>query len=596
VTAEFFAYKPMLLLLCCVTLPACTHVAQQLAGPTPDRDTQHSPRAPHAPAAKFPSPEHASQKIKEQSLNADEQSALSDWSEISTRRSNNRPNSEGDPYSTPSNNTLGDSTNILRQVQHLRPLNSSEVDDEGPELNEAPTPEMLPAPAGPTSSIAPGEESYPIDLATALALAGGNNLQIAFAAERVQAAMARVDKADVLWVPSLSGGLIYNNHAGRIQATEGRVVEASRNSLFVGAGAGIGSAPTTGGSGGPARMFVDLPLVDVLFEPLAQRQALQAAKAQQAVAFNNTLLQVTSAYLDLLRAEFQVAIAQEAVDNAAQLVKVTEDFSRAGEGLEADAQRAKAELDGRRRALLKTEEVVAVNSAELARLLRLDPAVTLHPTDQQPVAIDLVPVDMSLHDLIGQALANRPEAVGFDALVEETRLRVRQEHLRPWLPHLYAGFSGGGFGGAPGGSIKNFSDRTDFDIAAIWQLENFGLGNDARRREQDSAHLQAHIVADQVRDQIASEVSRSYHQIQSRRQQIEAVRSQVKAARRSLELSLDGIRDKVLRPIETQQAISALATARRQYAETIIDFNQAQFELLRAIGQPPHQNAATSTE
>lgn len=595
-TAELSACKLVLLLLCCGSLPACTHVAQQVAGPSPDRDSRYLPAVPHARAANLPSREHTAQQIKEKNLNTDLHALTGDWSEISTRRSRNRPKSVSDLARTPSKNAVRDSTDLPRQVQHLRPLNVPEVEENGPESNEAPALETLPEPAGPHCTATTIEQSYPIDLATALALAGGNNLQIAFAAERVQAAMARVDKADVLWVPSLNGGLIYNNHAGRIQATEGNVLEVSRNSLFVGAGAGLGAAPTTGGSSGPARMFVDLPLVDVLFEPLAQRQALQAAKAQQAVAFNNTLLQVSSAYLDLLRAEFQVAIAQEAVDNAAQLVKVTEDFSRAGEGLEADAQRAKAELGERRRVLLKTEEMVAVSSAELARLLRLDPAVTLNPTDQQPVAIDLVPIDMSIHDLIGQALANRPEAAGCEALVEETRLRVQQEHLRPWLPHLYAGFSGGGFGGAPGGSLKNFSDRTDFDIAAIWQLENFGLGNNARRREQDSAHLQAHIVADQARDQIASEVSRSYHQIQSRREQIEAVRSQVKAARRSLELSLDGIRDKVLRPIETQQAISALAAARRQYAETIIDFNLAQFELLRAIGQPPHQDPASSIE
>lgn len=277
-------------------------------------------------------------------------------------------------------------------------------------------------------------------------------------------------------------------------------------------------------------MFVDLPLVDMLFEPLAQRQALQATEAKQAVAFNNTLLQVAVAYLNLLQAEFQVDIAQEAVDNAEKLVKFTGDFAQTGEGLEADAQRAKAEFEERRRALLKTKEAVAVNSAELARLLRLDPAITLVPTDRQPVAVDLMPGDTSLHELIGQAMSVRPEAASLDARVEETWLRMRQEHLRPWLPHLYAGLSAGGFGGAPGSSVNSFSDRTDFDLAAVWELENFGLGNGARRREQESIHLQAHIAAEQVRDLIASEVSRSYHQVRYRRQQIDAARRQVKAA------------------------------------------------------------------
>jgi hypothetical protein len=43
----------------------------------------------------------------------------------------------------------------------------------------------------------------------------------------------------------------------------------------------------------------------------------------------------------------------------------------------------------------------------------------------------------------------------------------------------------------------------------------------------------------------------------------------------------------VLRPIEIQQAIGALAVSRTQYLESTIDFNLAQLQLLGAIGRPP---------
>jgi outer membrane protein TolC len=446
-------------------------------------------------------------------------------------------------------------------------------------------PETLPEPTPPPEAIS--QERSPIDLSTALALAGANNLQIAFAAERVQQSVARMDQADVLWVPNLSAGVVYNNHAGRIQATEGDVVEVSRNSLFAGAGAGLGNSPLNGGSGGPARMFVDLPLVDVLFEPLAARQVVRAAEADEGATFNNTLLQVSIAYLNLLQSSSNVAIAEEAVKNAGELARITEDFARAGEGLEADAQRAQAELQRRRNDLLRAKESVAVASAELVRLVRLDPAVALVPTDATVGPIDVVDSDTPLRDLIGQAIAARPESARQAAFVEETWMRLRQEDWRPWMPHLYAGFSGGGFGGAPGGDVKSFSDRTDFDIAAIWELQNLGFGNAARRREQQSAHLQARIAAGQVRDLIASEVSRTFHQVQFRRDQIEVARQEVSVASQALTRNFDGIRGKVLRPIEAQQAIGALATAREQYLTAVIGHNRAQFELLRALGLPP---------
>lgn len=97
-------------------------------------------------------------------------------------------------------------------------------------------------------------DGFAIDLPTALRLAGANNLQIAVAVERVNQAVARSDVADVLWVPSLNAGVVYNRQSGRIQATEGDVIETSRNPLFVGGGAGVANAPLNGGAGGPAHV------------------------------------------------------------------------------------------------------------------------------------------------------------------------------------------------------------------------------------------------------------------------------------------------------------------------------------------------------
>lgn len=432
-----------------------------------------------------------------------------------------------------------------------------------------------------------GKETYPIDLPTALGLAGANNLQIAFAAERVREAAARMDQAEVLWVPSLNAGLIYNNHAGRLQETEGRVVEISRNSLFAGAGAVMGGTATAGGASGPARMVVDLPLVDVLFEPLAARQLVRAAREEHSSTFNDALLQVAGAHLNLLRAHSKVAIAQEAVDNAEELAKITADFAREGEGLEADAQRLQVELNSRRRDLYRAKELVAVTSAELVRLLRLDPTVTLVPIDAGVAPMEIVDNAASLPELLAQAQTVRPEVARVGAIVEETRLRYCQERWRPWVPNLYAGLSGGGFGGGEGSAVRSFSDRTDFDMGAVWEWKNLGLGNSARQRERASVHRQAHLATNQVRDLIASEVNQTYHQVRFRREQIDVARPQVTAALKTLELNLDGIRGRTLRPIEAQQAIAALAAAREQYLDSVIDFNVAQFALVRAIGNPP---------
>lgn len=447
--------------------------------------------------------------------------------------------------------------------------------------------------ASPTDSAT--ADGFAIDLPTALRLAGGNNLQIALAVERVNQAVARSDAADVLWVPSLNAGVVYNHQNGRIQSTQGDIIETTRNSLFVGGGAGVANAPLNGGAGGPARMFVDLALVDALFEPLAARQTVRASSADHTTTFNDTLLTVSLGWIELSRSHARLAIAEEAVTNTTELARITADFARTGQGLQADADRAQAELSARQRDVLRARERIEVTSAELARLLRLDPTVRLHVAQPQPLPLEFVEVNAELPVLIDQALRCRPEVARADASIDETWYRQRQEQLRPLIPHLYAGVSGGGFGGGQGSSVNNFGDRVDFDVAAIWQLQNLGLGNRARQDGQASRHREAHLAAHQVRELVAMEVTQSHRQLQLRRDQIDLSRRQVETARDALKHNLEGIRNGLLRPIEIQQAIAALATAQEAWLDSISDHNRSQFQLLRAIGTPPSSTSSAES-
>ncbi|MBC8351425.1 MAG: TolC family protein [Planctomycetes bacterium] len=437
------------------------------------------------------------------------------------------------------------------------------------------------------------DREFPIDLPTALRLAGANNLQIAIASERVEEAYAGINAADASWVPSLNLGVVYNNHSGQLQATEGDVTQVSRSSLFVGGGVGLGGAPLPGGSSGPARLFVDLSLTDVMFNPLAARQIADAAEADEVAVFNNTLLEVSISYLQLLRAKSRTSILRLAVQHSERLAKITSDFSLAGEGYEADAQRAGAALASQRRELLRSIEDEQVASASLAQHLWLDPTIILSPIDQQVIPIEMVNAADSLDDLIAQAIAARPEVSRHESIVAESITRIDQEHWRPLLPNVYAGINGGGFGGSRSSDISDFGDKTDFDISAVWQLENFGFGNAARRRQQDSLHRLAYLASEQVRNTVAAQVAEAYSRVHSRKLQIAAVATEVEAAERALALNFEGIRGSVLRPIEAQQAISAFVDARLQQLDTVVTYNAAQLELLRAIGLPPH--AATDT-
>lgn len=436
------------------------------------------------------------------------------------------------------------------------------------------------------SMIAEGQLSneYPIDLTTALRLAGANHLQIALATERIREANAKLDQAKVLWVPSINAGVGYNRHDGPIQDTSGNVIDVSRQSLYAGGGPTVGSSPLSGGASGPARLFVDLSTADILFEPLAARQNVQATRHARRVAENDNVLQVGLVYQELVRAHFQIGIADEAIQNAQQLLELTQKFEAAGKGLAADTQRARGELQQRLHQRAGAQEQVAVNSAELVRLLQLDSSTRLVTLDSQPLPLELVSLETPIETLIGQGMTRRPELAEHRARVAETLTRIEQEKWRPWLPHLFAGYAGAGFGGGRNGDMENFGYRGDFDAMAVWQVRNLGLGNRALQREKGSQNRQACLQFEWIRDQVIADVAKAYSRARYRKEQMEYAQQQVAAAADALPLNLTGIRDGVIRPIEAQQAIAGLAAARSLYLAAVIDFNQAQLELVRALG------------
>lgn len=430
-------------------------------------------------------------------------------------------------------------------------------------------------------------ETYAIDLASALALAGANSLQIRLARERVIESQTNLDEARLMWVPSLRGGIGYNKHDGRIQDTRGDVIEAGRNSLFVGGGAGLGSHPLTGASGGPARFFVDLSLADAAFEPLVARQFLRADRAAVTSTMNNELLAVATSYFDLVETHGRLASARLGLTNAEEMLRLVTAFVQARAMARSEVERARAEQlfwqqqveDARRRAMTR--------SAELARLLRLPPSVMLMPVEQRLARMHLVDVTLPIDELIGVGLASRPELAELRALGAAADERVRQEYWRPWLPNLAVGASAGSFGGGQSDTFSDQGSRSDVDALALWELRHGGFGNRVLRRRRSSQLRQACLELALMRDRIASEITAAAADVQSYNRQIDSVLAQTEAAGQSLRLNVLRIRDGEGLPIELQQAIRAYAAAHDAYARAVSDYNRAQSRLLRALGQPP---------
>ena len=142
---------------------------------------------------------------------------------------------------------------------------------------------VLAAGAAPPAAplYAPSAEStYPIDLPTALRLAGANNPTANVARARVQQAVAAVDRTRVMWLPTLSFGPSVFYHDGLDQSRSGNVVSVSRGNYTLGIGPSL-----------------RVNVADALYVPLAARRGLRAETSRSQTVTNNVQLDVAVAYL-----------------------------------------------------------------------------------------------------------------------------------------------------------------------------------------------------------------------------------------------------------------------------------------------------------
>ncbi len=421
-----------------------------------------------------------------------------------------------------------------------------------------------------------------LDLTGALALVGGQSPRIAFAAARYREAYARLESARTLWLPSIRAGMSYHHHDGNLQASDGTIASVSRSSLQSGMGVNAVGAGTTVVPGVVAQFHT----TDAIFQPQIMAHEVSARKHARRTVTNDTLLDTALAYLNLLRTVQGERIAQETRDGAQKLADLTTQFARSGQGPQADADRARTELVRRRIDVSRADEEARVASARLAELLSLDPAEPILPQEPTIVPIELVPTDTPLPELVSTGLMNRPELAESRHLVCEAVYRYRREKYAPLVPSVLLGVSQSGFGGGLGSTVNNVDSRFDFDAAVFWELRNLGFGERAQRDRTRAGYDQARAEQARVMDSIAREVVEAATQVESRVLQIEVAESGVDAATKSYERNLSRIREGQGLPIEALQSLQALDESRREYLRTLVDYNEAQFRLQRALGWP----------
>ena len=442
--------------------------------------------------------------------------------------------------------------------------------------------------------VAATEESL-IDLGTALRLAGVENPTIQLAQESIREAQAQQTAARALLLPTVNVGGNLNIHRGNLQQSNGSILAVDKQSLYLGAGAQAIGSGTLAYPG--VRLFAHLG--DAVYEPLAARQRVATRSADAQAVQNDLLLDVSTAYLELIGAEQRVRVLKQGETDLNELVRLTALYAKSGQGRSADANRAAAHFQLLGREIQSAEEDRQVAVARLARLLNLDPSIGLKSPDGPLPTIQFFTPAEPMEPLLETALRNRPEIEARSAEIALTQVRRRQETVRPFLPLLSVGFSGGAFGGTSNQTVikdTTLNGRTDFDVAAIWTLQSAGVGNRARVRVADARFGQAVADLERARTEIRQQVAEAWAEVEATVRQIDIAKSALTVAEEGFRLEMQRIQQAEGRPIEILDSFRQLLDARLDLVRAIVGHDIAQFRLYRAVGSMPSVPAEDPVE
>ncbi len=453
------------------------------------------------------------------------------------------------------------------------------VSQETPVGPSAPVPQASVAPAG-----------QPIDLSSALRLAGVQNLSLVVAQQRVEFAVALQQFAAAQILPTLNLGGNYDSHTGVLQQDPGNILTLNRSAMYVGAGANAVGSGTVQIPG----LIYNLNLSEAIFGYLVSRQDTRQAQFDRRAVDNNVLRDVSLAYTNLLRAAGLRALAVLARNDTGEIARLTADYAKTGEGRPADANRAATEFARRDEEVQEALAVEAQASHALIELLNLDPLVRLVPLQSQVVPQPAVPTQMPLSELLAVAALNRPELSARRTAIRGALLELDGARVLPFSPTVLMGFSGGAFGGgsdiaASQGQPRfgDISDRADLDVALYWSLRNLGVGNkaliDAACARLRTSELQELDVLDTVRDEVVTAYVQALAWLAQVKWHAQAVRSGEQAAKEDL----IRVRGRQGLPIELLDSLRQVVDARRDYLNAIIEYNRAEVRLYVALGNPP---------
>ncbi len=181
----------------------------------------------------------------------------------------------------------------------------------------------------------------------------------------------------------------------------------------------------------------------------------------------------------------------------------------------------------------------------------LEPDTLLEPVEPPFLQITLVSCDQSAKELVPVAINNRPEIASRRELVAAAGELLRREQKRPFLPNLVVTspttttglLAAGNLSAGANAQLNSSGIGQSIDLAAVWQLQNGGIGNIGRIREQRADRDLASIEFTRTVFRVKAEVAQAVARLQTARIRVVETAEGVRQAIESADKNFIGLRE-----------------------------------------------------
>jgi outer membrane protein TolC len=416
------------------------------------------------------------------------------------------------------------------------------------------------------SPIAPMyRELLAIDLPTVVRVANARNLDVERARQQVEANRGRYESNVEAIFPVIAPSIAYNH--------------------FQGVGQNANGTLTT-----PVHFDNLLPAISiqwilnpgaVVYDIIASKRRLEASTQQEQSVTLDTSRSAAVQYYDMVLAQAELQVAQQAVNEAEELLRITQLQVKTGNGLPADELRAQAQLAG-----FQQDVVVALNkfyqaSVALTLTLHLDPIVTLVAAGREIDQVTLVREDLPIDELLGIAARYRPDLEAVRTLLRATQADTGAAIWGGLGPTLQAGYTVDALKTTIHGQHYGWKEQQKAGVGTSFALglSTFGNFKTARANER-TAGVDVQRQLDLV---LAAVVSAQQNSVTNAKL-IPVARQQLDAALEALRLTQTNLQAGNALVIDVLQAENAVDDARLRYFNAVIHYNQSQINLLAALG------------